>query len=201
MSSRSTSPVGTASPEADELDEPGRIALLEVARRSVENGLRDARALVVDPSCYAAALGEQRATFVTLRKGGQLRGCIGTLEASAPLVVDVAENAYKAAFCDPRFEPLERDELPTLDIHLAVLSQLVSLQVRSERALLDAIRPGVDGLVLREGARRGTFLPAVWSQLPEPEDFLRELKRKAGLPTDRWSSQIEVERYTVESFP
>ncbi len=180
---------------------PGKALLLDVARQSIEWGLRTGEPLAVDPDAYPPELRELRATFVTLRHAGQLRGCVGSLVASRPLVADVAHSAFKAAFRDNRFPPLEASELDPLEIHISILSSLEPLSVPDEKALFDAIRPGIDGLVVRDGARQGTFLPAVWESLPEPSAFWRELKRKAGLPLDAWSSRWEIFRYTVESLP
>ena len=104
-------------------------------------------------------------------------------------------------FATAAFPHIEADEFDELEIHVSILSPLEPLSIPDEEALLDAIRPGVDGLVVRAGARQGTFLPAVWESLPEPSDFWRELKRKAGLPVDSWSSRWEIFRYTVESLP
>jgi uncharacterized protein len=129
-----------------------------------------------------------------------LRGCIGSLEARRPLALDVAENAFASAFRDPRFAPLARAEEPRLDLHISVLSEAEQIPVRSEAELLASLRPGIDGVILSAGARRGTFLPSVWEQLPEPHRFLAQLKRKAGLPADYWSAELRVERYTVEAF-
>jgi len=175
--------------------------LLDVARQSIEWGLRTGEPLAVDPDAYPPELREPRATFVTLRRAGELRGCVGGLVASRPLVEDVARSAFRAAFRDNRFPPLEADEFDSLEIHLSILSPLEPLSAPDEKALLDAIRPGVDGLVVRDGSRQGTFLPAVWENLPEPSAFWRELKRKAGLPPEAWSSRWEIFRYTVESVP
>ena len=175
--------------------------LLEIARRSIAHGLQTGEPLVVDADAYPPELGEPRATFVTLRSAGELRGCLGGLVASRPLVVDVAHSAFGAAFRDSRFPPVEADEFGDLEIHVSILGPLEPLSVPDEKALLDAIRPGVDGLVVRDGARQGTFLPAVWESLPEPSSFWREIKRKAGLPVDSWSSRWEISRYTVESLP
>ena len=179
---------------------PARIALLDVAQRSIASGVQTGEPLRVDPDDYPPELREQRATFVTLRRAGELRGCVGALVASRPLVADVAHSAFSAAFRDARFPALDVDELDDLEIHIAVLSALEPLLVRDEADLLDQLRPGVDGLVLREGAQQGTFLPAVWKNLPDPSDFLRELKHKAGLPLEGWSDSWEVLRYTVESI-
>jgi len=175
--------------------------LLDIARQSIASGLRTGQPLVVDPDAYPPELAERRATFVTLRRASELRGCIGGLTASRPLVADVAHSAFGAAFRDSRFPPIEAIELDELEIHVSILSPLEPLSAPDEAALLDAIRPGVDGLVVRDGAQQGTFLPAVWESLPEPAAFWRELKRKAGLPLDSWSSRWEIFRYTVESLP
>jgi len=180
---------------------PGTASLLDVARQSIEWGLRTGQPLAVDPDAYPPEYGKLRATFVTLRRDGELRGCVGGLEASRPLVADVAQSAFKAAFRDTRFPPLEAGELDQIEIHISILSPLERVSAADEKALLDAIRPGIDGLVVRDGARQGTFLPAVWESLPEPAEFWRELKRKAGLPLDAWSNRWEIFRYTVESLP
>jgi AmmeMemoRadiSam system protein A len=112
----------------------------------------------------------------------------------------VAQNAYAAAFSDPRFPPLREGEFEELDIHISILSPAEAMHFTSEADLLQQLRPGEDGLVMEEGFRRGTFLPSVWEQLPTPELFLRHLKQKAGLPADYWSSTLEVSRYTTHSF-
>jgi AmmeMemoRadiSam system protein A len=137
---------------------------------------------------------------VTLRHSGALRGCVGALDPLRALVCDVAHNAYGAAFRDSRFPALRADELAELKLQISVLSPLEPLDVHSEQALLARLEPGVDGLVLADGERRGTFLPSVWEQLPSAPDFLRELKRKAGLPAQGWSPAYRVWRYTTESF-
>jgi AmmeMemoRadiSam system protein A len=175
--------------------------LLDIARQSIACGLRTGQPLVVDPDAHPPELRERRATFVTLHRASELRGCLGGLVASRPLVADVAHSAFGAAFRDTRFPPIEAGELDELEIHVSILSPLEPLAATDEKALLDAIRPGVDGLVVRDGGRQGTFLPAVWENLPEPSAFWRELKRKAGLPLDSWSSRWEIFRYTVESVP
>jgi AmmeMemoRadiSam system protein A len=131
----------------------------------------------------------------------KLRGCIGTIEARKPLVEDVASNARGAAFRDTRFSALTWTEYERLDIHISVLSQPEPLQFSSEEELLAQLRPRVDGLIIEEGYHRGTFLPSVWEQLPTPHEFLQNLKHKAGLAPDYWSSRIRVRRYTTESIP
>jgi hypothetical protein len=129
-----------------------------------------------------------------------LRGCIGSLLAHRPLGEDVAANAQSAAFHDPRFPPLTRDELGEIDIEVSVLSTPEPLFPPDEAALKIQLRPGVDGLILEYGPHRSTFLPQVWEQLPDPGQFLAHLKQKGGLPADFWHKDVRVSRYTVQSF-
>lgn len=178
----------------------GRNSLLTVATDSIDEGLRRGHSLRVNSERFMPELRARRACFVTLLRQGRLRGCIGHLEASQPLVCDAAENAYAAAFKDPRFPPLTDFERNGLEIHISVLTPAQQLAVGSEQELLQKIRPGVDGLIIEENHHRGTFLPSVWESLPAPRDFLSQLKRKAGLPGDYWSSSIRISRYQTEAF-
>jgi AmmeMemoRadiSam system protein B/AmmeMemoRadiSam system protein A len=176
-----------------------RRLLLQVARGSLEEGLRnEGHGLVVSVPNYPPKLRENRASFVTLHRQEKLRGCIGSLDAFRALVVDVADRAFAAGFRDPRFPPLRHQELAEIAIEISVLSPLESLRFDSEQDLIAQLRPAVDGLLLRVGATRGTLLPSVWESVPDPQTFLHHLKRKAGLPEDFWSSEIEVSRYTTE---
>jgi AmmeMemoRadiSam system protein A len=177
-----------------------RVTLLDLARRSIAHGLDQGRPLAMDAAAYASPLADRLAAFVTLNRAGQLRGCIGRLEAVQPLVCDVVDNAFAAAFQDPRFPPLTPAELAGLEVHISVLSPPVPMTFASQADLLAQIRPGIDGLILSDGHARGTFLPSVWESLPRPRDFLTHLKRKAGLPADHWSDRVRVARYTTESF-
>ncbi|MFQ5487610.1 MAG: AmmeMemoRadiSam system protein A [Gammaproteobacteria bacterium] len=187
--------------ESATLSRQQRETLLDIARRSIVHGLEWHSPLAVDPADYDARLRAPGASFVTLYLGNELRGCIGSLEARRPLVSDVASNACAAAFQDPRFLPLTAGELPALHIHISVLSEATPLHFSSEEDLLRQLRPGVDGLILEEAEiHRGTFLPSVWSSLPDPRRFLQQLKLKAGLPADYWSDTLRVLRYTTESF-
>jgi MEMO1 family protein len=137
---------------------------------------------------------------VTLTLAGHLRGCIGSLKAHRPLVADVAENAIKAGHADPRFAAVTVEELDSLQMKIAVLGPPAPMRFSSEADLLGQLRPGEDGLILSDRGRRGTFLPMVWESLPEPGDFWRHLKRKAGLAPDHLSATLEVHRYQAESF-
>jgi len=177
-----------------------RALLLYVARASIVHGLKTGEPLAPVLEALPAALREPRAAFVTLERGGRLRGCIGSLEARRALATDVAANAFAAAFRDPRFPKLGREEYSGLDLHLSVLTPAIPLTFASEEELLAQLRPGIDGLILADAGHRGTFLPSVWEQLPEAHRFLAHLKRKAGLPENYWSETLSVARYTTESF-
>jgi len=185
---------------SQQLCEEEHILLHRVARESIEHGLRTGRPLAVEISRFPRPLREPGASFVTLNKHGQLRGCIGSLEPVRPLVEDVAEHAFNAAFSDPRFPPLRAAELTQIELHISVLGAPEPMTFSSEEDLLRQLRPGVDGLILQAGYNRGTFLPAVWESLPDPRDFLTHLRLKAGLPPDYWSDEIRVWRYTTEAF-
>ena len=178
--------------------ENSRQMLLQMARTSIHHGLNTGKPLLVELNDYARELKEKRASFVTLENKGQLRGCIGMLEAVRPLVLDIAENAFAAAFKDPRFPPLQKQELPDLEIHLSILSPSEPVSFSSEQNLLAQIKPGIDGLILEEGSHRGTFLPSVWESLPDPKQFLHHLKIKAGLTKNYWSDTIKISRYSTE---
>jgi AmmeMemoRadiSam system protein A len=187
-------------PDPSELTREQGRTVLGLAANAIEQGLRSEH---VEPALdrFDEALRRERASFVTLQIEGRLRGCIGTLEAVRPLALDVFANARSAAFRDPRFGPVTEVEWARLDIHVSILSLPEEMRFASESDLLAQLRPGVDGLVLEEGARRGTFLPSVWETLSESRDFLSQLKRKAGLPQDYWSRSLRVSRYTTQSIP
>lgn len=183
------------------LNESEQSTLLSIARQSIEYGLYHGRSLPVDSSEHVPALQVLRASFVTLERNGHLRGCIGMLEAVRPLVEDVARNAFAAAFEDPRFPPLKRQELGDLDLHISVLSPSVAMNFMDEADLIRQLQPDIDGLILHDRGYRGTFLPSVWQQLPDPRQFLCHLKQKAGLPGDYWSDTLTVRRYSTQMFP
>ncbi len=178
-----------------ELDKQYDKLLLSLARESITHGLDYRQPLPIKPAEYPKALQQAGASFVTLEKQNRLRGCIGTLEAYRPLVVDIAENAFAAAFRDPRFTPLQTDELSELQIHISLLTPPEPLPVKDETELLHQLRPGIDGLILQDGRHRATFLPSVWESLPTQQQFVAQLKLKAGLPVDYWSDTLRFERY------
>ena len=174
--------------------------LLGIAARSIRHGIEHGKACEVDPDRLPTALRDRRATFVTLESNRRLRGCIGSLEATRPLAVDVAHNARAAASADPRFPPVERDELEGLGIKISVLSSPEPMRVESEADLVARLRPGIDGLIIKDRDKRATFLPSVWKGIPEPARFVRELAKKADWPTGHWSETVRVWRYTTEEF-
>ncbi len=194
-------PMPSDSPAQTNIDEAMQQTLLTVARKSIDYGLQHGQPLPLKTDDYPSQLQQQCATFVTLSIDGQLRGCIGSLEAHRPLLLDVVHNAYAAAFTDPRFLPLNQSEYAQLEIHISILNPAEEMHFTSEQDLLRQLRPGIDGLIIQAGQQRGTFLPSVWQQLPEPKPFIQHLKLKAGLPADYWSADLRVWRYTSISFP
>lgn len=142
-----------------------------------------------------ASLEQPSATFVTLKQGLQLRGCVGSVQRKRALHEDVCVNAVAAAFRDPRFAPLDAHELPHISLEVSLLSAEQRLEVSSEEELIARLHPGVDGLILEYGCYRATLLPQVWQRLPDPREFLAALKFKARLPEDFWSSSFIISRY------
>ena len=175
--------------------------LLTLARESIQATIYGAAPPALDVTTLPANLLEPGATFVTLTLAGDLRGCIGSLEAHRPLAVDVQENALAAAFHDPRFAPVSAPELAQLHIEISVLTPRAPLEYRDADELLQRLRPNIDGVVIERGWNRATFLPQVWAQLPEPEDFLGHLCYKAGLSATAWRrGDLQVFTYQVEKF-
>lgn len=172
--------------------------LVEVAEEAVRLAVVEGQAWEPSPDTYPVALRRRGAVFVTLRRWGALRGCIGTLEATEPLVMATADRARAAALADPRFPPVEPTELAGLDLSVSVLSPAEPFPVGSWQELHDALRPGVDGLVVEAGYHRATFLPSVWEELPDPAAFLDALWRKAGLAPRAWPRGIRISRYTAQ---
>jgi len=182
------------------LGERDRGILRGVAMESIRYGLETGGPLRPDLLGASEALQAMGAVFVTLNLHGKLRGCIGSFEAHRPLLQDVAQNAFSAAFRDHRFSPFSAGELSDLEIHISLLTPLELFPARSRGDLLRTLNPGVDGLLLEDSPHRSIFLPQVWESLPDPEDFLGELLLKAGLPRDHWSKTISFHRYGVEEF-
>jgi len=180
--------------------EQGRL-LLALARAAIAHKLSLVGADPLPPGRPVPDwLGVPGATFVTLTQHGQLRGCIGSLEAHRTLLDDVGANARAAAFGDPRFPPLSAEELAHTRVEVSILTPAEPMNFRDEADCLAQLRPGVDGVILEHGWHRATFLPQVWEQLPEPRQFMANLKRKAGLATDFWAPDLRVSRYRVVKF-
>ena len=170
--------------------------LLAVARSAIAERFGSARR----EAGRHPALSHPAATFVTLRRNGDLRGCIGSLEPVRSLAADVRENAVAAAFQDPRFPPLEAYELEALSIEVSLLALPEPIAVKDEAEVIARLEPGVDGVILRYGDRRATFLPQVWESFADPREFLAALKHKAGLAADFWSREVDIHRYRVTKW-
>ncbi|MDP3483529.1 MAG: AmmeMemoRadiSam system protein A [Sulfuricella sp.] len=175
--------------------EKGQI-LIPIARATISQALGKPMQARED----AAWLKELGACFITLTQQGELRGCIGSLEAHRPLLQDVKANTYAAAFRDPRFSPLTLGELDYTEVEVSLLSPMQPISFCDEREALAQLRPGIDGVVFEFGAYRSTFLPQVWEQLPECGIFMAHLKRKAGLPPDFWAEEVKLSCYTVSKW-
>ena len=182
------------------LTDEGRDMALACAARSIRNGLARGKPSQVRLGTFGPELEAMRASFITLTIADRLRGCIGTIPPRVPLVQDVVENAFKSAFQDPRFKPLERAEFDSLTLSISILGAPGRMRFRDEADLLGQLRPGIDGLIIEADERRGVFLPQVWEQCADAEEFLAKLKAKAGLPRDYWSDRLAARRYTTETF-
>lgn len=176
--------------------EPQAEVLLLIARAAIS------RALNVPCTADETApwLNERVASFVTLTQSGKLRGCIGSLVAHRALLDDIKINAVSAALRDPRFTPLNVNELDITTIEVSLLSAPEVMHIRDEADALTQLRPGVDGIIFEFDRYRSTFLPQVWEQLPIPRQFLTQLKRKAGLPYEFWAEGVKLSRYTVTKW-
>jgi AmmeMemoRadiSam system protein A len=182
------------------LDSKSKEILKDIAKKSIEHGLLYNKPWIPSVEDLPKPLQEQKASFVTLTIQDQLRGCIGSIFAQNPLAVDVAENAFNAAFRDPRFSPLKKEEFPLIEIKISVLSPFEKINAKNLKELFSIIREYKDGIYLKSPDGRATFLPDVWEKVPSKEVFIQELYRKAHLPTDYPFNKIEWYRYTTESF-
>jgi len=162
-------------------------------------GARLAERPVPDAVPQRPALTAVGASFVTLEAAGRLRGCIGTIEAARPLYLDVIRNAQRA-MRDPRMPPVVAAEWPNLDVKVAVLTPGGPLPAATREEFLAALRPGVDGVLITDGKRRATFLPAVWAKLPEPARFTAALLAKGGWPETEWPADLTASRYTTVEY-
>jgi AmmeMemoRadiSam system protein A len=189
--------------QSREFDEKKGEILLEIARETIAErlGLSYKPSTDLDAASRDTAFESRRGTFVTLKINDQLRGCIGNLLPDKPLISAVQDNAVNAAFQDPRFAPLSKQEFEKIQIEVSLLTEPKPLNYKDGRDLLDKLRPHVDGVILRKGPYSSTFLPQVWEQLPDQRTFLEQLCMKAGLPADAWQKgDIEVLTYQVQYF-
>lgn len=175
-----------------------RQILLQTAHQAINYGLEYNSNLSLDLEKYSEKLLENKASFVTLHLGDSLRGCIGSLYAHQPLIVDVVDNAFNAAFHDPRFAPLSKGEATNIKLEISVLSQPETMHFKSEDDLIAQLRPQIDGLIIINNGQQGTFLPSVWQQFPDPYIFFSHLKNKIDLPANYWSNTLQVQRYRAE---
>ena len=172
-------------------------SLLRLAAASVEHGLAHGEPAPIRLAEHPPALQKNGACFVTLRGAGTLRGCIGSSQASRPLVVDVAVNAFAAAFRDPRFKPLAPAEKNGLALSISLLSAPEPMTFADRREFFTQLRPGVDGLIIEDQGKRGLFLPSVWETLPTTHAFVRRLRIKAGLAANHWSDTFKAWRFVA----
>ena len=184
-----------------QLTDTDRSYLLSLARQSIENFVNGTSLPPLDLNSVSPLLLEQGACFVTLTYKGYLRGCVGALEPYQSLVEDVREHAIAAAFQDYRFQPVQAKEIKEIEIEISYLSRPKILKYENPADLPKILRPNIDGVVIRDGMRRATFLPQVWEKIPDPEGFLEQLCMKMGSPADLWRrKKLDVLTYQVEEF-
>lgn len=178
-----------------------KATLMKAAWQSLDYALtHEGRQPQVALESFSKVLQADQASFVTLEKNGVLRGCIGSLKAHQPLAVDVAQNAIKAGFQDPRFPQLMPLEMPHLTLSISILSASEEMNFTDEADALSRLRPSVDGVIIRDGRHQSVFLPHVWEALPDPYEFMAKLKQKAGLAPDYWSKTMKIFQFTTETF-
>ena len=178
-----------------------RHLLLKIAREAIEAVANNDDLPVLKAADYTDALRQDGVSFVTLTIDKQLRGCIGALEAYQPLYLDVQEHAAAAATQDYRFPRVKAHEVELINIEISRLTPTQPLDYVDGQDLVRKLRPGVDGVLIRDGARRATFLPQVWEKLPDPQDFLAHLCHKMGAPGNCWQiGKLQVFTYQVEEF-
>ena len=183
------------------LSREDRATLLKVARQSMTLAVREKKSLRLDLNAYSPLLQQNGASFVTLTVEGDLRGCIGALEAYQPLILDVCEHAVAAALEDYRFMPVTAGELDLIQIEISRLTPPQPLNYLGAEDLIAQLNPGRDGVILKDGMRRATFLPQVWEKLPDPAQFLGNLCEKMGAPFHLWQHKpLQVFIYQVEEF-
>jgi len=187
--------------EKEKLTQEQGTYLLKVARETIEEELYSRKGTKGDESDLPEIFNERRGTFVTLTERDSLRGCIGHIVPQESLLEGVRANAINAAFRDPRFHPMQEEEWENVRVEISILTNPEPLSYRDAGDLLGKLRPGVDGLIIKKGHHQATFLPQVWAQLPEKEDFMTHLCFKAGLDGDAWKvGDLEISTYQVQAF-
>jgi len=171
--------------------------LLNIAIKAIQHGVETGQPAALGKNRFHDDLQQTGACFITLKKSGQLRGCIGSAEAHRPLIDDITANAFKAAFCDPRFGPVTVDELTDISLSISVLSKQTPMAFKDEADFFQQLRPDIDGLIIQDGPCRALFLPSVWHQLPDSGSFVTQLKIKAGLAPNHWSPDFKAWRFTA----
>lgn len=183
------------------LTEEEKTFLLSLARSTIEKAVKGQPLPTWSPQELTETLNNKEACFVTLNMDGDLRGCIGSLEAYQSLVEDVRDHARQAALEDHRFPPVTVTEVPRLHIEISRLTPPTPLKYENPEDLPGLLQPDIDGVILKDGLRRATFLPQVWRQLPDTNEFLSHLCSKMGAPADLWQKKVlEVFTYQVEEF-
>lgn len=185
----------------EEYSQEEKIFLLKLACQSIERVFNNEGKLELsNAEITSENLKQKRAAFVTLTQNGNLRGCIGSLEPEIPLYQEIIDRAFSAAFQDPRFLPLSKEELPKTKISISILTIPKPLEFKNQQELLEKLVPKRDGVVLKKGFNSATYLPKVWEELPDKEDFLSSLCQKAGLDANAWKNNLEVQTYQSIDF-
>ena len=171
--------------------------IFSIAAKTIEYSTSSHKLPNVDIKSFSPYLQKNRATFVTINKNGKLRGCVGSIHPTEPFIVNVVNNAYKAALKDPRFSQLKVDELSNIEIIISLLSDLQKMSIIDEQDLLNQMKPNIDGLLIKDGRKQSVFLPQVWNEIPNKVDFIASLKQKAGLASNHWSLNFQAWKFTV----
>jgi len=187
--------------DLDRISDQEGVFLLSIARDVIKKELFHNSDTSQDNSSISPKMNEKRGTFVTLTINNNLRGCIGNISSNEPIIKGIRNNAVNAAFHDPRFRPLSKTEWKDVKIEISILTEPGKLNYSDRNDLLEKLRPGIDGVIIKKGMHQSTFLPQVWDQLPEKREFLTHLCLKAGLDKNAWENEsIEVLTYQVQAF-
>lgn len=178
-----------------ELTQKYGVEIIGLARLSIEYGLNKGKVFPIEVEYFPEEMQEEGASFVTIEKKGELRGCIGSIMAYRPLSLDIVENAYASAFRDNRFSPLSSSEIKDIMVSVSILTPSQVINFTNEADLLSQLKPNVDGVVIEDNGKRAVFLPVVWEHFDNKQDFLSHLKMKAGLAPDYFSKTFKASRF------